>query len=108
MGGSQWLVARIFLLQGLGIAILGAGTGLFLGVLGAINIDSFVSFLDNQLGRRVMSKEIYPLDFLPIDLRALDIALISCGVVVLSVCASLLPAYRAAKGNPIVMLRGDD
>ena len=108
MGGSQWLVARIFLLQGLGIAILGAGTGLFLGVLGAINIDSFVSFLDNQLGRRVMSKEIYPLDFLPIDLRALDIALISCGVVVLSVCASLLPAYRAAKGNPIVMLRGDN
>lgn len=108
MGGSQWLVAQVFVLQGLGIAILGAGTGLFLGVLGAINIDSFVSFLDNQLGRRVMSKEIYPLDFLPIDLRVVDIALIIFGVVFLSVCASFLPAYKAAKGNPIVMLRGDD
>jgi lipoprotein-releasing system permease protein len=108
MGGSQWLVAQVFLLQGLGIAILGAGVGLFLGVLGALNIDSFVSFLDNQLGRPLMSKEIYPLDFLPIDLRILDLALIIIGVVFLSVCASLVPAYKAAKGNPIVMLRGGD
>ncbi|MDA9611994.1 ABC transporter permease [OM182 bacterium] len=108
MGGSQWLVAQVFLLQGMGIAILGAGTGLFLGVLGALNIDSFVSFLENQLGRRLMSKEIYPLDFLPIDLRALDLTLIIIGVIFFSVCASLLPAYKAAKGNPIVMLRGDD
>ncbi|MDG1952243.1 MAG: ABC transporter permease [Gammaproteobacteria bacterium] len=108
MGGSQWLVAQVFLLQGLGIAVLGAGVGLFLGVLGALNIDSFVSFLDNQLGRPLMSKEIYPLDFLPIDLRILDLALIIIGVVFLSVCASLVPAYKAAKGNPIVMLRGGD
>ncbi|MDG2117982.1 MAG: ABC transporter permease [Gammaproteobacteria bacterium] len=108
MGGSQWLVAQVFLFQGLGIAVLGAGVGLFLGVLGALNIDSFVSFLDNQLGRPLMSKEIYPLDFLPIDLRILDLALIIIGVVFLSVCASLVPAYKAAKGNPIVMLRGGD
>ena len=108
MGGSQWLVAQVFLLQGLGIAVLGAGVGLFLGVLGALNIDSFVSFLDNQLVRPLMSKEIYPLDFLPIDLRIFDLALIIIGVVFLSVCASLVPAYKAAKGNPIVMLRGGD
>ena len=107
MGGSQWLIAKIFLLQGLGIAIVGAGMGLCLGVLGALNIDTFLSFLENQLGRRIMSKEIYPLDFLPIDLRIFDIALIICGVIFLSVFASMLPAFRAAKSNPVVMLRGD-
>jgi len=81
--------------------------GLCLGVLGALNIDTFLSFLENQLGRRIMSKEIYPLDFLPIDLRIFDIALIICGVIFLSVFASMLPAFRAAKSNPVVMLRGD-
>jgi lipoprotein-releasing system permease protein len=54
-----------------------------------------------------MSKEIYPIDFLPIDLRIFDIALIICGVIFLSVFASMLPAFRAAKSNPVVMLRGD-
>ena len=107
LGANTHTVQAIFLWQGAAIALLGIAAGVVLGVLGALWIGEIASAFEAVTGVVLLNPEIYPIDFLPSQILASDIAGIAGGVLILSVLASLYPARQAASLRPASVLRGD-
>ena len=107
LGANTHTVQAIFLWQGAAIALLGIAAGVVLGVLGALWIGEIASAFETATGVVLLNPEIYPIDFLPSQILASDIAGIAGGVLILSVLASLYPARQAASLRPASVLRGD-
>jgi lipoprotein-releasing system permease protein len=105
MGATPGEVARIFLIQGLALALLGVAAGAAIGVLMALNIASIVSTVEGWLGMQVFDPEIYFISRLPARLEWPDVALVSGAAALLSVLAALYPAWRASRVAPAEVLR---
>ena len=105
MGASKGMIMRIFFMDGAFIGVIGTSIGLILGLWFCHNIENIRQFLQNIAGRDLFSAEIYFLSKLPArvdNLEVLTVALIS---LLLSFLATLYPAYRAAKFDPVEALR---
>jgi len=89
----------VFLVQGTLIGILGTVAGIIGGVLLASNIDVVVPFIENFTGP-VLDPEVYYIDKMPSDLRSFDVFKIGLMAFVLSVLATLYPAWRASRTDP--------
>lgn len=108
MGASPGTIARIFLLQGCLIGLVGAGIGLFAGSLLALNVSSLFALFEQWSGTQLLSADVYPVDFLPSQLMLSDIVAVCIGVLVLCLLASVYPAWRAARVLPAEALRSAD
>ena len=108
MGASPGTIARIFLLQGCLIGLVGAGIGLLAGSLLALNVSSLFALFEQWSGTQLLSADVYPVDFLPSQLMLSDIVAVSIGVLVLCLLASVYPAWRAARVLPAEALRSAD
>lgn len=95
MGASRRDILWIFLFQGLWIGVLGASVGLLLGVGLAQLIPLAASGLEWLLGGRLLNTDVYPLNFLPIDLRLGDAIWLWSTSVLLCLVAAVIPARRA-------------
>lgn len=107
LGANANTVQAIFLWQGAAISLLGIAAGVGLGLLGALWVGEIAAAFEVLTGVVLLNPEIYPIDFLPSQILASDIAGIAAGVLVLSVLASLYPARQAAALRPASVLRGD-
>ena len=107
LGAAPKLINRIFLWQGGLIGLLGLTLGVAFGVLGALTVSDLAAAWEQATGLHIFSAEVYPIDFLPSQLRLTDIALVSLGVLTLALLATLYPARRAAAIQPAEALRGD-
>jgi lipoprotein-releasing system permease protein len=97
MGATSGGIRRIFLLQGLCIAILGTATGVALGVALAWILDRY---------RLVtLPVDIYFIPYVPFHVRPLDVILVAALTVVVSFLATLYPSWRAAQLDPSEALR---
>jgi lipoprotein-releasing system permease protein len=105
LGGTTKGIQSIFLLNGLSIGILGAVLGLVLGLIVTDNINPIHDFIGRLTGYRVFSPEIYVFDRIPTNFEPFAIALFTVGTVVVSVAASLYPAFRASRLKPVEALR---
>jgi len=105
LGGTTKGIQSIFLLNGLSIGILGAVLGLVLGLIVTDNINPIHDFIGRVTGYRVFTSEIYVFDAIPTNFEPLAIALFTAGTVLVSVAASLYPAFRASRLNPVEALR---
>ncbi len=63
--------------------------------------------LDKRSDIRFLNTDVYPIGYLPSDLRAGDVVLINGVAVLLCFLASLYPARRAAQLPPAEALRHD-
>lgn len=107
MGASPGMIGRIFVLQGCLIGLMGAGLGLVLGSVLALNISALYRWLESTTGTQLLSADVYPVDFLPSQLLWSDLGWVSSGVLLLCLLASLYPAWRAARVLPAEALRAD-
>ena len=105
MGATPADINGIFLRQGLFIALAGAGLGSALGALLSAWITSIVAGIEAALGIRFLDTDVYPLAYLPADLRLSDLALINGAALALCFLAALYPARRAAMTPPADALR---
>jgi lipoprotein-releasing system permease protein len=105
MGASRGLVLRVFLITGAAIGVTGTLTGLVIGVLVADNIDTIRQFISQISGTQLFSPEIYFLSHLPADLDPAETASVVVMALVLSFLATLYPAWRAARLDPVEALR---
>ncbi len=105
LGASPATIGSIFVWQGALIALAGLGIGLLLGVLGSLHVSDLANFIEARFGVELLNAEVYPIDYLPSQLRFADIATISLGVLSLALLATLYPASRAARVLPAVALR---
>lgn len=107
MGATKNLILKTFLLNGLLIGSMGTVFGLILGVSLSLNLKNIVTFLENTFGIQAFPADVYLLSELPVHLIPQDVAVIVAMSLVLSIFASLLPAWRAAKMDPVEILRNE-
>ena len=108
LGASPAMIGQIFVLQGCLIGLMGTGLGLVLGSLLALNVSDLFAAFESMSGTQLLSADVYPVDFLPSQLRAADLIAVSTGVLVLCLLASLYPAWRASAVLPAEALRAAD
>ncbi len=107
LGAEPGVIRRIFLFQGALIGLIGACLGLAAGTLGSLYIGDLAALIETQFDFELLNAEVYPMDYLPSDLRPIDICVIGGGVMLLSMLATIYPAHRAAAVRPAVALRAE-
>jgi lipoprotein-releasing system permease protein len=105
MGASRGAVLRIFLLSGASIGIIGTLLGCGLGILVAYNIERIRQILQGFTGTDLFDQTIYFLSHIPSIPDPWDIAGIACMAFVIALLASVYPAWRAARLDPVEALR---
>ena len=97
MGAVSRDIVAIFFLQGAVIGTVGAMFGAGLGWILASGAPHIALFLEHLLGVPLLQTDVYPLSFIPVDMRWQDF-LFTCAVAIfLSVLAASIPAVRAAR-----------
>ena len=105
MGARAGGIMAIFMAHGLGLAIVGIGFGALVGVLLAVNISSITVFVENLLGVKLFDPSVYFISELPSVLMWSDVLAVILASLVLSLLATLYPAWRAARVAPAEVLR---
>ncbi len=105
MGASKGAILKIFFLDGAFIGIVGTFFGIILGLLFCDNIENIRQFLQNIAGRDLFAQEVYFLSKLPAKVETDVVVSIGIMSLLLSFIATLYPAYRAAKMDPVEALR---
>lgn len=100
MGATDYQIRNTFVFQGLLNGFIGVFWGTLLAVITAPNLSLIVGKLEDLLGIKVLSGDIYFIDFLPSQLQANDVLLTVLVAIVLSVLATLYPAQKAAAIQP--------
>ena len=100
MGATDSQIRNTFVFQGLLNGFIGVFWGTLLAVITAPNLSLIVAKLEDLLGIKVLSGDIYFIDFLPSQLQANDVLLTVLVAIVLSVLATLYPAQKAAAIRP--------
>lgn len=105
LGLSRKQIFQLFIVQGALIAIVGISGGLVIGIGGCYLIQDIMSMLQSLIGIKFLDTSIYPINYLPVDLRGSDILAVCLSAFGLSLLAALFPALRASKTAPAETLR---
>lgn len=105
MGARAGGIMTIFVAHGLGIAAVGISVGALVGVLLASNISPITVFVENLLGVKLFDPSVYFISELPSVLLWTDVAVVVLASLLLSLLATLYPAWRAASVAPAEVLR---
>ncbi len=105
LGATPRMVMNIFMVQGSLIGFFGTLLGLIGGISLALNIETIVPAIENLWGIQILSPDIYYISELPSDLRWLDVYKITAFSLIISLLATLYPAWRASRTQPAEALR---
>ena len=105
MGATQGTMMRIFILTGASIGVAGTFVGSMLGIAFAANIEAIRQFLEGLTGTELFADEIYFLSQLPAVVDWTEVVLVVGIALVLSVGATVYPAWRASRLDPVEALR---
>ena len=105
LGATPRQVMNVFIVQGTIIGIVGTLLGALGGIGLATNIESIVPAIEAVLGHKILPEEIYYISDVPSDMRWSDVTKITAIAFVMSVLATIYPAWRASRTQPAEALR---
>ena len=104
LGANNAFIKRIFIWYGLQAGMKGCLIGIVLGIILVLNLTTFIQGIEWVIGKKLLSGDVYFVDFLPSELHWLDVLMVLVAALALSLIASLYPASRAAKLQPAQVL----
>jgi lipoprotein-releasing system permease protein len=105
MGATQGAVLRVFLITGASIGVVGTVVGFVVGFVVCLNVESIRQFLSWMTRTELFSPELYFLSRLPAQMDAGETTAVVVMALTLSLLATLYPAWRAARLDPVEALR---
>ena len=105
VGADVWQIVGVFLSQGMVVGLFGvvSGMGLGLGILALLN--PFKDWMERQFRVEVFSRNVYGFGSIPYHLDPAYVVVICVGAFVICSLAALIPAYFAARLDPVKALR---
>lgn len=105
LGLTPTRIMGVFITQGTAVGLIGIFFGVLAGVLLSLNITPIVAKLESLLHTQLMPSSVYLINYLPAELDWHDIVMVVSIALLISLLATLYPAYRAAKIQPAKVLR---
>ena len=105
IGVSSNSILRIFFICGSFIGCVGTIFGVILGVIFAYNIETIRQFLENIFHRNLFDPSVYFLTQMPSEIKFQDILMVVIISLLLSFLATIYPALKASKTDPIEVLK---
>lgn len=105
LGAAPRSILMIFIVQGAVIGLVGTILGVLGGVTLALNVETIVPAIEHLFHIHFLSPDVYYISELPSQLHWADVLHISSVAFVLSLVATLYPAWRAARTQPAQALR---
>lgn len=104
MGARSYTIMLTFVFQGLRNGVLGTLIGSIAGTLLALNLTEIVRYIESLLGGKILSGDVYFVDYLPTQVQSVDIYLTVVTALLLTFLATIYPAWRATKIDPAQVL----
>jgi lipoprotein-releasing system permease protein len=105
MGATRGLIMRVFFITGASIGTIGTLAGLLLGILINLNVETLRQVVSGLTRTELFSPELYFLSQLPAKMDMGETASVILMALGLSFLATLYPAWRAARLDPVDALR---
>ena len=105
MGAQAKDIMALFIAHGLALALVGVGLGALIGVLLASYISGITVFVENLFGVKLFDPSVYFISELPSRLMWQDVVAVITTSLLLSLLATLYPAWRASQVAPAEVLR---
>ncbi len=105
LGISPRAVMGIFIVQGATIGFIGTLLGIISGIALAKNLEVLVAWIEEIFQVNFLDPNIYYISRLPSDLHWDDVSMISIGAFIITLLATLYPAWRASRVQPAEALR---
>ncbi len=105
MGATRGAIMRVFFITGAAIGTVGTLAGFLLGVVICLNVETIRQFISRLTRTDVFSPELYFLSQLPADMDSGETVSVVLMALILSYLATIYPAWRAARLDPVEALR---
>jgi len=97
MGATSRGIMQIFLFEGIIVGMIGTALGSAIGFT--------VCYLQQTFGLLRLPPDVYLIDKLPMKMQAFDFLMIAAAAIILCLVASVYPAYKASRLEPVEAIR---
>jgi lipoprotein-releasing system permease protein len=105
VGAKTKSILQIFIFQGLSIGLSGIVLGLAGGIWFSLGLNKIVDFISRIIGRSLIPRDIYYFERIPTYINPAEVSLIVVCALLISLAASVYPAYYASRINPAEAIR---
>ncbi len=105
MGANARSIMKIFVFEGTIIGVVGTSLGTLFGVGLAHYADSLIKWLEATFGIRIFDQAVYGMEHFPSEIIVTDVLAVVVIALVISLAATVYPAWRASRMDPAEALR---
>jgi lipoprotein-releasing system permease protein len=107
IGASSGAMLRIFIMCGAFVGVFGTMLGTVLGVAVCWNLEEIQRLIESLTGGQVFDSSVFLLTALPNQVHWPSVGQVVALALVISLLATLYPAWRAASTDPVEVLRNE-